>query len=116
MSLNQIYKHVFLEYSEYQRLLELKKKNELLQQKINQLQKELTEEKRMKQDGSGLDTNLSARLARKDQELETPQPGILNSITFPPSARLQEEEKNKTLEEKWYYLGMPSERKGDEGK
>ncbi len=110
VKMSNISKHVFLEYGEYQRLLEAKRKNELLLLKVRELEQTVSRLKNMpgNQSGSGsAQTNLSGVIASNDNALETPLPGLLNSITFPPSATLSESAVESRKEKKWYFLGIP---------
>ncbi len=109
---SRVYKHVFLEYAEYERLLSAKKKNEELLNKVRILQEKVVEleTKGRNQHGSGLDkssSNLSRLFAEKNDQddLKVPLPGVLNSITFPPSAKLDAQNDSK-----WYYLGIPEDK------
>ncbi len=102
-----ISKHVFLEYQEYQRLLDAKARCEQLSVKIKEMEKELEHLKSPKNmDGSG---NLSGILARKEQEeqIKTPLVDITDSITMPPSADLTEPQAPLTTPRPWYFLGIP---------
>ncbi len=90
-----VYKHVFLEYSEYQRFLELKRRNEELVEKVRYLEKKLADSEDQKGHG------LSEILAKERQEkLNPPLMGQSASITLPPSARNE-------VEKPWYFLGKP---------
>ena len=100
-------KHVFLDYSEYERLLTAKQKNDELMEKVKNLEQkvsQLVENREKNQDGRGLPANLSSLIAVKEDanQLKTPLAGVLDSITFPPSATLPEETKKN-----WYFLGVP---------
>ena len=114
MSTNKaVYKHVFLEYSEYQRLLETSSKYEDLLEKFKTLQKKIHELEK-DQEGKGLH-----KLVEKEytEKLQTPLLGLAESITLPPSAQIQQIHENevtsKTARRKrktsspWYYLGRP---------
>ena len=108
-----VFKHVFLDFYEYQRLLEAKEKNEELLVKIRDLERRLEDMEKLKnQDGKG---NLSGLIANKEkrESLNPPMPKILPSISMPPSAQIDnstEKEKRKaydTQQTKWYFLGPP---------
>ncbi len=101
--MSQVYKHVFLDFQEYQRLLDTKKRCEVLAEKVKKLEKEIVELKEAPKEGTG---NLSGVLARKEERdnLKQPLPGIIDSITLPPSAQFEDSQKS---EKKWYYLGKP---------
>ena len=106
---SEISKHIFLDYSEYQRLLEAKRKSEQLLEKVRQLEEKIMhlEKRANSQSGSGAN-NLSSLIATKENELDSPLPSVLNSITFPPSATLAHvSDASKSKNEKWYFLGIP---------
>ncbi len=108
----EISKHVFLDYAEYQRLLEGEKKLGLLMTKVRELEAKLAQ---LQKSGAGTESNLSALVAQNEEkhELEPPLAGVISSITFPPSSRLdpearkQQEKAEEKAEEKWYFLGIP---------
>ncbi len=98
-----VYKHVFLEYSEYQRFLELKRRNEELVEKNRQLEKKIAELEDQKGHG------LSELIEKENREkLKRPLVGLSSSITLPPSAKGQKEEYDEYDDTKpWYFLGKP---------
>ena len=104
-----VYKHVFLDYSEYQRLLEANKRNEELLAKIKNLEKKVGE--LQDQEGQG---HYPRSLLRKEynEQLKTPLLGITDSITLPPSAQpgqaleISQKEKEKDTVP-WFFLGPP---------
>ncbi len=110
MTTPSISKHVFLEYQEYQRLLDTKARCEQLNEKVKELEKEVERLKSAKNlEGSG---NLSGILAREDQEdqVKTPLLEIMDSITMPPSANLTNGEllpHSTSSSKPWYFLGIP---------
>ncbi len=113
-----LYKHVFLEYSEYQRLLELKDRNEELLQKIKALEMKLSEfERDQKGHGDGIQQKLEEKTYR--EKLQPPLVGLAESITLPPSASAPAAVSVKNSSEvkgsgsqylkkkKWYFIGPP---------
>ncbi len=95
-----INKHVFLEYSEYQRFLELKRRNEELVEKIRMLEEKVRDLEEDRQ-GHGF-----ADLVAKEQaeKLKPPLVGMTESITLPPSAQIGG---SNHRERPWYFLGPP---------
>ncbi len=101
--MSEVSKHVFLDYAEYQRLLEAKQRVQELISKVRELEAKIA---RFEKSGDGF-SNLSALAAGKDNELETPIAKLTNSITFPPSATLKESDDVTKTRRKWYFLGIP---------
>ncbi len=99
-SQGQVHKHVFLDYTEYQRLLEAQNHVEHLRKRIQELEKKVSE-LQQDQDGKGL-----ADLTEKEnkEKLQAPLVGIAESITLPPNTRIQEDD-SPSLNKKWYFLG-----------
>ncbi len=99
----QVFKHVFLEYSEYQRYLELKKRNEELVERVTSLEKIIRELK--DRDGHGI-----GQILEKEghEQLKAPLLSQTESITLPPSARVQTKETLKQEAKPWYFLGRPT--------
>ncbi len=108
LKMSEISKHVFLEYGEYQRLLDAKRKSELLLLKVRELEQKLIRLEKVagNQSGTG-QNNLSGLIATKESEneLESPLPGVLSSITLPPSASFSDKAPKKVVN--WYFLGIP---------
>ncbi len=112
-----LHKHVFLDYSEYQRLLELKERNETLSQKIKSLEKIIAQLEQRDQEGKGLQKELEEKTQK--EQLITPLVGIAESITLPPnvaeststsskkSLKGDGTKKPKTKTNKWYFIGLP---------
>ena len=104
-TMSQVYKHVFLDFQEYQRLLEAKRRSEILAVKVKELERKVAELKDGRQEGTGSLAGMLARKQRRD-ELEEPFSEIIDSITMPSSANLGETQHTQNGE-KWYYLGKP---------
>ncbi len=111
----QLHKHVFLDYSEYQRLLELKDRNEKLSQKIKSLEKTISELEQRDQEGKGLQKELEEKTYKA--QLQTPLVGLAESITLPPNVVVPQTSSKTSLKGKgvksvkatwkWYYIGPP---------
>ncbi len=99
-----IYKHVFLEYGEYQRLLNAKKRNDELLQKVKTLEKQV-DDLQKDQGGKGLETIVDPIFQEKRQN---PLIEWSESITTPPSARMNNSVKTATSS-LWYFLGVPDD-------
>ncbi len=107
---------ILLDYSEYHRLLDIEKKYEELTKK-NTLAKE-------DQAGEGKSEQAPQNISliqntKTENELQTPQPQMIPSITYPPSSSLRvpnlsKKSDKKTLhrgkkEHNWYFLGIPKD-------
>ncbi len=95
-----LYKHIFIEYGEYERLLELKKRNEELIEKTRTLENRI---KSLEQDrvGHGLQEILAKEAKEK---VNPPLIGTVPSITLPPSTST---EALSSVAYPWYFLGIP---------
>ncbi len=105
----QVHKHVFLEYSEYERLLDAYKKNEELLHKVKDLEEQVKKLKSVTdQQGTGINTLPETEYQHK---LQRPLIGVTESITTPPSARIERSGRGKSKikkeQELWYFLGPP---------
>ncbi len=99
-------KHVFLEYSEYQRFMELKRRNEELVEKNRDLENEI---KMLRKQGGGIQDILEKE---QKEKLKAPLVGEIASITLPPSVQTAIATAPDLMETKWYFLGKPSKNAG----